>query len=127
MAIVIDDTTIKGILGVAGSVSAGITLVIGYLFKKGYIDIWLTKLFTSTEVIHAVKKQNGNALAKLNTKDDLFCVLESFDVGKNGNIVLKGEGRVNKLLNESRPLTTYEKDEIIRAVKNVLCVEKEGE
>jgi len=86
MSIVIDDTTIKGLLGIAGSVSAGITLIVGYLFKKGYIDIWLTKLFTSTEVIHAVKKQNGNALRKLNIPDKLIDMLLEVAPGGDGEI-----------------------------------------
>lgn len=125
MPIVIDDATINFIEKVAMAIGSAIGFIGGYLFKKGYIDIWLTKLFTSSEVIHAVKKQNGKALTKLNTNDDLFCVLESFDIDENGNVVLKGKGRVNNLLNETRPLTTYEKDEIIRAVRNVLRVKKE--
>jgi hypothetical protein len=44
---------------------------------------------------------------------------------KTGHVVLKGEGRVSKLLRQDRPLTSYEKDEIIKAVRKILTCRKE--
>lgn len=86
MSIIIDDTTISILEKVATATGAGITFTFAYLFKKGYIDIWLTKLFTSTEVIHAVKKQNGNALVKLNMSDDVVKYLQQLAPAEDGTI-----------------------------------------
>lgn len=86
----------------------------------------LSKLLVSSSVVDHVKEQGTEtALAKLQTPDDIFCVLESFELDKNGNVILKGEGRVSKLLKEDRPLTTFEKDEIIRVMRNIFQVKKE--
>ena len=86
----------------------------------------LSKLLVSSSVVDHVKTQgNDTALAKLQTPDDIFCVLESFELDKDGRVVLKGEGRVWKLLKENRPLTTFEKDEIIRVMRNIFQVKKE--
>ena len=86
----------------------------------------LSKLLVSSTVVDHVKTQgNDTALAKLQTPDDLFCVLESFELDKNGNVVLKEGGRVNKLLKENRPLTTFEKDEVIRVMRQIFQVKKE--
>ena len=42
-------------------------------------------------------------------------------------VTLEAYPDADDVLLDDYVLTTYEKDEIIRAVKNVLCVEKEGE
>ncbi|MEN6290484.1 MAG: hypothetical protein ABFD07_00505 [Methanobacterium sp.] len=86
----------------------------------------LSKLLVSSSVADLAKEQGTEtALAKLQTPDDLFCILESFELDKDGHVVLKEGGRVNKLLKEDRPLTTFEKDEIIRATRNIFPVKKE--
>ncbi len=119
-------------MSTSGSISEGeiAALLLGAaaaIKKYGPVVIrLLSKLLVPSSVVDHVKEQgNETALAKLTTDNDLFCVLESFELDKNGNIVLKGEGRVNKLLNEDRALTTYEKDEIIRACRNIFQVKKE--
>jgi hypothetical protein len=116
----------------AGSISEGGTAAVilaGLAAIKKYgptVFKVLSKLLVSSSVADLAKEQGTEtALAKLQTPDDLFCVLESFELDKNGNVVLKEEGRVSKLLKENRPLTTFEKDEIIRVMKNVFQVKKE--
>ena len=117
MQIILDTDTITSVLGGSG---ASIAALVGILWKKGYIKIWITKLTTSLDEIMALKEQNGNALTKLNTPDDIMCVLNSFEINERGQVVLKDHGRVNTLLLLERPLTEAEKDEVIRAVKKVL-------
>lgn len=126
MSIVIDDSTILEVKAVFGALTTLILGAVGYLKTKGYLDILIARFITPSEVIHAVKNQNGNALDKLNTEDDLFCILENFELDKNGHVTLKGESDILKLLNRTEPpLTLYEKDKIIRAMKNMFCVKKE--
>jgi hypothetical protein len=86
MAIIIDDTTISIMWNVVTGIGTAITIIVGYLYKKGYIDIWLSKLFTPSEVITAVKKQNGNALTKLNMSDDIVKYLQVLAPGHDGTI-----------------------------------------
>lgn len=86
MPIVIDDATLSFVEKVATAIGSAIVFIGGYLLKKGYIDIWLTKLFTSTEVIHAVKRQNGHALTKLNMSDELVDYLQKLAPSADGTI-----------------------------------------
>lgn len=86
MAIMIDDATISMVYKLITGTGATITIIVGYLYKKGYIDIWLSKLFTPSEVISAVKKQNGNALTKLNMSDDIVKYLQVLAPGHDGTI-----------------------------------------
>jgi len=86
----------------------------------------LSKLLVSSTVVDHVKTQGTEtALAKLQTPDDVFCVLDSFELNPEGRIVLKNHGRVNTLLKLKRELTDAEKDEVIKAVKSVLMCEDE--
>lgn len=86
----------------------------------------LSKLLVSSSVADLAKEQGTEtALAKLQTPDELFCVLESFELDKDGNVVLKENGRVYELLKEKRPLTTFEKDEVIRVMRQIFQVKKE--
>ena len=55
MSIVIEDSTVREIIAIVGTVGGGISVTVGYLVKKGYVDIWLNKLFVPNEVIHAVR------------------------------------------------------------------------
>lgn len=126
MELLIDtDALVRGIEAAGAS---GIAFF-GYLMKKGYIQVWLKKIYlalrTSLEEITALEAQNGNALDKLNTPDDVLCVLNSFEVNADGKIVLKGHGRVNTLLTLDRPLTYEEMEEVIRVVKKILLTCKE--
>lgn len=83
----------------------------------------LSKLLISSTVVDRVKEQGAEtALAKLQTPDDLFCILENIELDKNGNVVLKDEGKVSRLLHENRALTTFEKDEIIRVMRQIFQV-----
>lgn len=115
--------------GSISDVEAGaIVGAIGLVIKKYGPTIIrvLSKLLVNSSVVDHVKEQGTEtALAKLQTPDDIFCVLESFELDKDGRVVLKGEGRVWKLLKENRPLTTFEKDEIIRVMRNIFQVKKE--
>lgn len=95
MTIIIDDATISAIEKVVTGMGTGFTLLIGYMYKKGYIDILLSKLFTPSEVIHAVRRQNGNALEKLNMSDELM------------NAVKKQNGNAIKKLNMSDDIVKY--------------------
>jgi len=123
MQVIIDTETLAPLIGTSG---ASVVALVAWMIKKGYVQIWITKLTTSLDEIHALKQQNGNALTKLEIPDDILCVLESFEIDKNGHIVLKGEGRVSKLLRQDRQLTSYEKDEIIRAVRKIFTDCKEN-
>jgi len=86
----------------------------------------LSKLLVSSSVVDHVKEQGTEtALAKLKTPDDIFCVLESFELDKDGRVVLRNNGRVSKLLNDNRPLTSFEKDEVIKVMRKIFQVKKE--
>ena len=86
----------------------------------------LSKLLVSSSVVDHVKTQgNDTALAKLQTPDDIFCVLENVELDDEGRIVLKNNSRVSNLLNENRPLTSFEKDEVIKVMRNIFQVKKE--
>jgi hypothetical protein len=118
-AVTLDIDSIGGAL--AGIVS-GLIAIYAYLRSKGYIGIWMTKLFDVTAPIaeEAKKQDNEIALAKLQMPDDILCVLNSFEVNDSGQVVLKGQGRVNTLLKLERALTDSEKDEVIKIVRKVL-------
>lgn len=122
MQVIIDTETLAPAIG---SLGATVVALIMWVIKKGYLQIWAAKLTTSLDEINALKQQNGNAITKLEIPDDILCVLESFEIDKNGHIVLKGEGRVSTLLRQDRQLTSYEKDEIIRAVRKIFTIRKE--
>lgn len=122
MQVIIDTETLAPVIG---SLGATVVALIAWVIKKGYLQIWAAKLTTSLDEINALKQQNGNAITKLEIPDDVLYILESFEIDKTGHVVLKGEGRVSKLLRQDRPLTSYEKDEIIRAVRKILTCRKE--
>jgi len=86
MSIIIDDATIAILEKCGAFVGVAISGFVGYLLKKGYIDIWLSKLIVPSEIIHAVKKQNGNALTKLNMDDELVDYLRMLAPGEDGTI-----------------------------------------
>lgn len=86
MPMIIDDTTISIIGKICASIGVSVSLIVGYLVKKGYVDIWLTKLLTPTEEIHALKMQNGKALTKLNMSDEIVKYLVELAPGPNGTI-----------------------------------------
>lgn len=122
MQVIIDTETLAPVIG---SLGATVVALIAWVIKKGYLQIWAAKLTTSLDEINALKQQNGNAITKLEIPDDVLYILESFEIDKTGHVVLKGEGRVSKLLRQDRPLTSYEKDEIIKAVRKILTCRKE--
>jgi len=122
MQVIIDTETLAPVIG---SLGATVVALIAWIIKKGYLQIWAAKLTTSLDEINALKQQNGNAITKLEIPDDVLYILESFEIDKTGHVVLKGEGRVSKLLRQDRPLTSYEKDEIIKAVRKILTCRKE--
>jgi hypothetical protein len=122
MQVIIDTETLAPVIG---SLGATVVALIMWVIKKGYLQIWAAKLTTSLDEINALKQQNGNAITKLEIPDDVLYILESFEIDKTGHVVLKGEGRVSKLLRQDRPLTSYEKDEIIKAVRKILTCRKE--
>jgi hypothetical protein len=122
MQVIIDTETLAPVIG---SLGATVVALIMWVIKKGYLQIWAAKLTTSLDEINALKQQNGNAITKLEIPDDVLYILESFEIDKMGHVVLKGEGRVSKLLRQDRPLTSYEKDEIIKAVRKILTCRKE--
>lgn len=86
MPIIIDDTTISLAEKVVTAIGTAGTIGVGYLVKKGYVDIWLTKLLVPSEVIHAVKRQNGNALDKLNMSDEIVNYLRRLAPAEDGTI-----------------------------------------
>lgn len=110
-----------------GETAAVIITIVAAIKKYGPTVLKvLSKLLVSSSVADLAKQQGTEtALAKLQTPDDIFCVLESFELDHEGRVVLRGEGRVSKLLKENRPLTTFEKDEIIRVMRNIFQVKKE--
>lgn len=122
MQVIIDTETLAPVIG---SFGATVVALIAWVIKKGYLQIWAAKLTTSLDEINALKQQNGNAITKLEIPDDVLYILESFEIDKTGHVVLKGEERVSKLLRQDRPLTSYEKDEIIKAVRKILTCRKE--
>lgn len=120
----ISDVEVIAILGAAGAAIKKYWPEIKIALST--ISKVLSKLLINSSVVDHVKKQGTEtALAKLQTPNDIFCVLSSFELSSDGRIVLKDQGRVNTLLNLERPLTESEMEEIIRAVRSILVPGKE--
>jgi len=115
--------------GSISDVEAGaIVGAIGLVIKKYGPTIVrvLSKLLVNSSVVDHVKEQGTEtALAKLQTPDDIFCVLENVELDEEGRIVLKNNSRVSNLLNVNRPLTSFEKDEVIKVMRQIFQVKKE--
>lgn len=83
MQVILDTETLAPVIGTSG---ASVVALVAWLVKKGYVQIWITKLTTSLDEITALKNQNGNALTKLNMSDDLVDYLQKLAPGPDGTI-----------------------------------------
>ncbi len=106
----------------AGFIAGLITIVggtYGYLKGKGYWDIWKTKLTAvSFEEAQAIKKQNGNALNKLELPDEFIDLLQKYSSDAEGKVdadkfinILKDYRKIMILITLNKSLTDPEKKE----------------